>query len=67
MCLAGISLMSSVQAQESEEKGYYNTPAEYAEDVYFGDTHIHSSLSVDASLWGMNKSPADIYRYAKGE
>ncbi len=67
MCLAGISLMSSVQAQESEEKGYYNTPAEYADDVYFGDTHIHSSLSVDASLWGMNKSPADIYRYAKGE
>jgi hypothetical protein len=58
-------LASSLYAQEAAEKRYAPSP-DYAEGVYFGDTHIHSSLSVDASLWGMNKGPEEIYRYARG-
>jgi hypothetical protein len=64
--LGGILLVLPVYAQETADKRYAPPPA-YAEDVYFGDTHIHSSLSVDSSLWGMNKGPEDIYRYAQGE
>jgi hypothetical protein len=56
---------AAAQAQKKDK--VYATPVEHPTQVYFGDTHIHTSLSVDASLWGMNKGPEDIYRYARGE
>ena len=63
--LAGILLVSSVQAQEGEGKRYI-TPPEYAENVYFGDAHIHTRISVDSSLWGNTLGPADTYKYVRG-
>lgn len=33
----------------------------------FGDTHVHTRLSLDASLQGNRLSPADAYRFARGE
>jgi hypothetical protein len=33
----------------------------------FGDTHIHTRLSLDANLQGNRMSPADAYRFARGE
>jgi Protein of unknown function (DUF3604) len=37
-------------------------------DAYFGETHIHTSWSVDAFLFGNRLTgPADAYKYAKGE
>ena len=66
LSMASVLVFSSANAQEFKGKRY-SPSGENPDNVYFGDTHIHSSLSVDASLWGMNKSPADIYRYAKGE
>ena len=37
-------------------------------NAYFGETHLHTSWSLDAWIFG-NKitGPADAYRYAKGE
>ena len=37
--------------------------------VYWGDTHLHTNLSMDANGWGNNKllSPDDAYRFARGE
>ena len=35
--------------------------------VYFGDTHVHSDLSLDAYLMGNRGTPDDAYRFAKGE
>ncbi len=36
--------------------------------VYWGDTHLHTSFSPDASLAGNVKlSPAEAYRFARGE
>ena len=64
--LAGSLLVFPVHAQEAAEKRYAPAP-DYAEDVYFGDTHIHSTLSADASLWGSMMGPADIYAYSRGE
>jgi len=33
----------------------------------FGDTHLHTGVSVDAGLFGCRLQPADAYRFAKGE
>lgn len=41
---------------------------QYPGSVYWGDTHLHSSLSADANAIGNSAlSPADAYRFAKGE
>ncbi len=36
-------------------------------NAYFGETHIHTSYSLDAYLGGTRLTPADAYRFAKGE
>lgn len=36
-------------------------------NVYFGDLHIHSSLSADSYLFGNRRDLDDTYRFAKGE
>ena len=34
---------------------------------YFGDTHTHTSFSMDAGAFGARLAPKDAYRFAKGE
>jgi hypothetical protein len=34
---------------------------------YFGDLHVHTTLSLDANLQGTRLGPADAYRFAQGE
>ncbi len=34
---------------------------------FFGDTHLHTSFSMDAGAFGARLGPADAYRFAKGE
>lgn len=34
---------------------------------YFGDTHLHTSFSMDAGAFGARLTPEDAYRFAKGE
>ena len=37
-------------------------------DAYFGETHVHTSWSFDAFIFGNTvTTPADAYKYAKGE
>ena len=40
---------------------------DYPTHVYFGDTHLHTALSLDAGVAGARLMPADAYRFAKGE
>lgn len=39
----------------------------FAEGLYWGDTHLHSSYSTDAGMIGNTLPPAEAYRFAKGE
>jgi len=34
---------------------------------YFGDTHLHTSYSMDAGAFGAKLTPRDAYRFARGE
>lgn len=35
--------------------------------VYWGETHLHTGLSLDAGLFGNRLGPDDAYRFARGE
>jgi Protein of unknown function (DUF3604) len=39
----------------------------YPTEVYFGDTHVHTSISPDAGGAGTTLGPRDAYRFARGE
>ena len=34
---------------------------------FFGDTHLHTSFSFDAGVFGARLTPRDAYRFARGE
>jgi hypothetical protein len=36
-------------------------------DVFWGETHLHTGMSMDAGAFGARLSPSDAYRFAKGE
>ncbi len=57
---------TSLHAQETQEQRYL-TPSEYPQNVYFGDPHVHTSLSMDAAAWGTRLGPDAAYRFALGE
>ena len=52
-----------------------NTPAPYSPNAgrsfpdrpLFGETHLHTTLSMDAGTFGTRLGPRDAYRFAKGE
>ncbi len=35
--------------------------------VYWGDTHLHTNLSIDARAFGVTLGPEEAYRFARGE
>ena len=39
----------------------------YPTHVYFGDTHVHTSQSLDAVMFGTRLGPEEAYRLARGE
>jgi len=40
---------------------------DFPNQVFFGDTHLHTAYSADAGLFGATLNPDDAYRFAKGE
>jgi len=39
----------------------------FPNQIFFGDTHVHTAFSADAGLVGANLTPDDAFRYARGE
>ena len=56
---------SQIRAPQPEYSPYLNH--NYPDRVYWGDTHVHTSYSTDAGLFGNRLGPDAAYRFAKGE
>jgi hypothetical protein len=59
--------------QEAAEKAFPAKPPyspyagrNFPTRPYFGDTHLHTSYSMDAGAFGARLGPKDAYRFAKG-
>src|ERR1700722_2367693 len=60
--------------QETAEKAFPAKPPyspyagrNFPTRPFFGDTHTHTSFSMDAGAFGCRLGPKDAYRFAKGE
>jgi arylsulfatase A-like enzyme len=60
----GKSGKPSKKGDPSKNKG---PTAVYPTRVYWGDTHVHTTLSGDAYAFGARLTPAEAYRFARGE
>mgnify|MGYP001818025174 CR=1 FL=1 len=57
---------------DSEEMQKTDTYSPYAgrnfpTNVYWGDTHLHTGMSMDAGAFGARLDPEDAYQFARGE
>ena len=63
--LAMFTLTSSASGEESYSP---YTSQTFPDEVYWGDTHLHTNLSNDAQFHGYRKlGPREAYRFARGE
>lgn len=60
--------------KEAAERAHPATPSyspyvgrNYPTRPFFGDTHLHTSFSMDAGAFGARLDPRDAYRFARGE
>jgi hypothetical protein len=51
----------------TESSGTAAPSAAYPTNVYFGDTHLHTDLSLDAGAFGNRLGLKDAYKFARGE
>ena len=73
--VAGMAMASDIGTPSVEVlKGLYPGKAyspyaqrSFPSNVYWGETHLHTGLSLDAGLFGCTLGPEDAYRFARGE
>jgi hypothetical protein len=56
-----------VAAQDHHAAEEAAVPLNPLKEAFFGETHVHTSFSLDAYIGGARLSPFDAYRFAKGE
>ncbi len=65
-CALVALMISAAVAAEDSYSPYAGKS--YPQNVYFGDTHLHTNISVDANGMGNQLlSPDEAYRFARGE
>ncbi len=67
-CASAVSI--SVQASSTADslaKLEAAVPTNPLKNAYFGETHVHTSYSLDAYIGGNRLTPSLAYRFAKGE
>ena len=57
----------SNQSEEESANMSESNASGYPTEVYFGDTHLHTNLSMDAGLFGNTIGLDEAYKFAKGE
>ncbi|MCY4563351.1 MAG: DUF3604 domain-containing protein [Gammaproteobacteria bacterium] len=65
LALAMVALLAGA-ATAGEPNGPAQ-PVHWPTQVYWGDTHLHTRLSMDAGAMGTVRTPEDAYRFARGE
>ncbi len=67
--IALLGSLMALAATAAERTRYAPYPDEtFPRELLWGDTHLHSHLSLDANMRGNAQfSPADAYRFARGE
>jgi hypothetical protein len=55
----------NISARQAKYSPYLNY--NYPDQVFFGDTHVHTSYSTDAGMMGNRIGPDEAYKFAKGE
>ena len=64
-CLQEAASAEETQAATvASEAGVAQNPLK---EAYFGETHVHTGVSMDAFIGGNRLTPDDAYRFAKGE
>ncbi len=68
----GLACCTAASAQDTPpvapDATYSPFPEEaFPNQVFFGDTHLHTTYSADAGLIGNTLGPDEAYRFAKGE
>jgi hypothetical protein len=75
LAMAAPALASDIGSPSTEVlKGLYPGKAyspyaqrSFPSRIYWGETHVHTGLSLDAGLFGNTLGPEDAYRFARGE
>ena len=67
--ISGDTGTPSVEKLEGAFPGHAYSPyagRNFPDRPFFGDTHLHTEISMDAGAAGAHLSPADAYYFAKG-
>ena len=65
-CLAAMLVGASAYGADPAKAPYSPYARDYPTRPYFGDTHLHTSYSMDAGAFGARLTPRDAYVFAKG-
>ncbi len=68
LSLTATSCAEDIPGPIDREVEYSPYPGQdFPNQVFFGDTHLHTSYSTDAGMVGARLGPEDAYRFARGE
>src|SRR5262245_16130856 len=73
VALASVAQLPGPQDKEILSRAYtgkvYSPYAkrDFPSNVYFGDTHLHTDISLDAGAFGNRLGLEEAYRFARGE
>jgi len=66
-CMAALAISACSENDDSDESGAQVTNTEYPEQVFWGDTHLHTDNSIDAFGFGNRLDAEAALRFARGE